>query len=57
MKRHASLLALALLLPAMAAADPAVYRVDGDHSGINFKVRHFVSSVSGRFRDFGGVIR
>jgi len=57
MKRHASLLALALLLPAMAAADPAVYRVDGDHSGINFKVRHFVSSVSGRFRDFDGVIR
>jgi polyisoprenoid-binding protein YceI len=57
MKRHASLLALAFLLPAMAAADPSVYRVDADHSGINFKVRHFVSSVSGRFRDFAGVIR
>jgi polyisoprenoid-binding protein YceI len=57
MKRRTSLLALALLLPAMAAADPTVYRVDADHSGINFKVRHFVSSVSGRFRDFGGVIR
>ena len=57
MKRHTSLLALAFLLPTMAAADPAVYRVDGDHSGVNFKVRHFVSSVSGRFRDFDGVIR
>lgn len=57
MKRHLSLLALAFLLPATAAADPTVYRVDGDHSGINFKIRHFVSSVTGRFRDFGGVIR
>lgn len=57
MTRPTSLLALALLLPTMAAADPAVYRVDADHSGVNFKIRHFVSSVSGRFRDFDGVIR
>lgn len=57
MKRLPSLLALALLLPAMAAADPVVYKVDADHSGINFKIRHFVSNVSGRFRDFDGVIR
>jgi polyisoprenoid-binding protein YceI len=57
MKRHASLLALAFLLPAMAAADPTVYRVDADHSGISFKIRHFVSNVSGRFRDFDGVIQ
>ncbi len=57
MNRLPSLLALALLLPAMAAADPTVYKVDADHSGINFKIRHFVSNVSGRFRDFDGVIR
>ena len=57
MNRLTSLLALALLLPATAAADPVVYRVDADHSGINFKIRHFVSNVSGRFRDFAGVIR
>lgn len=57
MKRRTSLLALAFLLPAMAAADPVVYRVDGDHSGISFKIRHFVSNVSGRFRDFEGLIR
>jgi polyisoprenoid-binding protein YceI len=41
----------------MAAADPAIYKVDADHSGVNFKIRHFVSTVSGRFRDFDGVIR
>ena len=48
---------LALLLPALALAEPAVYKVDADHSGVNFSIRHFVSNVSGRFRDFDGVIR
>jgi polyisoprenoid-binding protein YceI len=57
MNLRTSLLALAFLLPSLAAADPAVYKVDVDHSGVNFKIRHFVSSVSGRFRDFNGVIK
>src|SRR5436305_14410025 len=57
MNRLSSLLALALLRPATAAADAVVYKVDADHSGVNFKIRHFVSNVSGRFRDFAGVIR
>jgi polyisoprenoid-binding protein YceI len=53
---------LTLLLPAfsasaMAAADPAVYKVDPDHSGVNFTIRHFVSNVPGRFKDFDGVIK
>ncbi len=55
--RHLSLLALAFLLPTVAAADPTLYKVDADHSGVNFKIRHLVSSVSGRFREFDGVIR
>ncbi|HEX4959636.1 MAG TPA: YceI family protein [Thermoanaerobaculia bacterium] len=50
-------LLLALLLPVMAAAEPAVYKVDVDHSGVTFSIRHFVSNVSGRFRDFDGVIK
>ena len=50
-------LLLALLLPALALAEPAVYKVDADHSGVNFSIRHFVSNVSGRFRDFDGVIK
>jgi polyisoprenoid-binding protein YceI len=45
------------LLPAVAAAEPTVYKVDADHSGVGFSIRHFVSRVSGRFRDFDGVIR
>ena len=50
-------LSLALLLPALASADPVVYKVDSDHSGIGFTVRHFVSNVPGRFKDFDGVIK
>jgi polyisoprenoid-binding protein YceI len=50
-------LLLLALLPAPAAADPAVYKVDPDHSGVAFSIRHFVSNVSGRFRDFDGSIR
>lgn len=51
---------LALLLPAIsaiAAADPVVYKVDPDHSGVSFTIRHFVSNVPGRFKDFDGVIK
>jgi polyisoprenoid-binding protein YceI len=48
---------LTLLLPAFAAADPAVYKVDPDHSGVSFTIRHFVSNVPGRFKDFAGVVK
>lgn len=41
----------------MAAADPAVYKVDPDHSGVSFSIRHFVSNVRGRFKEFDGVIK
>lgn len=50
-------LTLALLLPVVAAADPIVYKVDSDHSGVGFTIRHFVSNVPGRFKDFDGVIK
>jgi polyisoprenoid-binding protein YceI len=51
------ILPLLLLLPALAVADPAVYKVDADHSGVGFSIRHFVSNVPGHFRDFDGVIK
>jgi polyisoprenoid-binding protein YceI len=50
-------LSLVLLLPVIAAADPIVYKVDSDHSGVSFTIRHFVSNVPGRFKDFDGVIK
>lgn len=57
MKTNLSLLLALLLLPALARAEPAVYKVDADHSGVNFSIRHFVTNVSGRFREFDGVIK
>lgn len=50
-------LSLSLLLPALALAEPVTYKVDADHSGVGFTIRHFVSNVPGRFRDFDGVIK
>jgi len=48
---------LAFALPALATAEPTVYKVDPDHSGVGFSIRHFVSNVPGRFNDFEGTIR
>ena len=50
-------LSLTLLLPALAAAEAATYKVDPSHSAVSFTIRHFVSNVPGRFRDFDGVIK
>jgi polyisoprenoid-binding protein YceI len=49
--------ALFLLLPGLAAAQPVAYKINVDHSGIAFTIRHFVSNVPGRFKDFDGTIR
>ena len=50
-------LVVALLLPALAAAGPVAYKADPVHSKVGFTIRHFVSHVDGRFRDFDGQIR
>jgi polyisoprenoid-binding protein YceI len=47
---------LALALPALALAEPVTYKVDADHSGVNFSIRHFVSNVPGLFKDYDGTI-
>lgn len=47
---------LALTLAASAAFSQDVYNVDKTHSEVTFRVRHFVSKVSGRFDDFSGTI-
>jgi polyisoprenoid-binding protein YceI len=48
--------ALALALPSLALAEPVTYKVDADHSGVNFTIRHFVSNVPGLFKDYAGNI-
>lgn len=47
---------VALTLAASAAFAQDVYNVDKTHSEVTFRVRHFVSKVSGRFDDFSGTI-
>jgi polyisoprenoid-binding protein YceI len=47
---------LALTLAASAAFSQDVYNVDKVHSEVTFRVRHFVTKVSGRFDDFSGTV-
>ncbi|MEP7013395.1 MAG: YceI family protein [Acidobacteriota bacterium] len=39
------------------APAPAIYHADLDHSSVGFSVRHFVTPVPGRFRDFSATLR
>jgi polyisoprenoid-binding protein YceI len=55
--KHLSLvLVFALILPAVATAETATWKVDPAHSNMAFSVRHFFSQVPGRFNDFAGTI-
>jgi polyisoprenoid-binding protein YceI len=56
-KRFVVAALLALALPALASAAPVVYKVDPDHSSVGFSIRHFVSNVQGRFKDFDGTVK
>lgn len=56
--KKASVAALILALgPALAVAEPVTYKVDADHSGVSFSIRHFVSNTPGRFKDFDGTVK
>ena len=39
---------------ASEAADP--YRLDESHSSVEFKIRHLIGNVTGRFGDFEGTL-
>ena len=41
-------------LPLFAAQD--TYTVDKVHSGVEFKIRHMISTVGGKFTDFAGTV-
>jgi polyisoprenoid-binding protein YceI len=59
-KKALPALAVLLLLPAAwrsAAAQPAVYKADPVHSEVGFSIRHLVSHVHGRFKEFDGTIK
>jgi len=65
--RHLLVLGLisALVTPGSPAAsfalpevrtEPVVWRIDPAHSGVSFRIRHFVTKVRGKFTDFRGTI-
>jgi polyisoprenoid-binding protein YceI len=56
-KRFVVALLLALSVPALASAAPVVFKIDPDHSSVAFSIRHFVSNVPGRFKEFEGTIK
>src|SRR5688500_10975652 len=56
MNRTFAILALAAGLAGPAVAAPETLVIDRVHSDASFKVRHFVSNVSGRSTDFTGTI-
>jgi polyisoprenoid-binding protein YceI len=48
--------AFLLALQALPAQAPVTYNIDPVHSSVSFKIRHIVSKVEGRFRDFSGTV-
>lgn len=61
------LVAAAFVVPTLAAfparshfapraESPVVWNIDPVHSGVSFQIRHFVSKVRGKFKDFKGTI-
>ncbi len=49
--------AAAVLGESPPAPQTAIYTADLDHSSVAFSIRHFVTPVPGRFRDFSATIR
>ncbi len=45
-----------VLLTGFVSAKPLVYQVDPSHSTVGFGIRHLVSTVEGKFKDFSGQI-
>ena len=55
-KRVAVVLALALCAAAIATAETEAFVFDKSHSQVGFSIRHWVTKVEGRFKDFDGKI-
>ena len=56
MKKTFSLTLAVLFATLSASAETVVYKIDPVHSGINFKIRHFLNKIPGSFDAFEGEI-
>ena len=55
-KKTFSLVLVALVSTLTVSAETIIYKIDPVHSGINFKIRHFLNKVPGTFTGFEGEI-
>jgi polyisoprenoid-binding protein YceI len=55
-RRSVSIFAIGLLAAAEAFGATEVFQFNTQHSHVGFPIRHLVSRVDGRFKDFGGTI-
>lgn len=56
MIKKLSLLFVAFACSLPAGAEVLEYTIDPVHSGINFKIRHFINKIPGTFTSFSGTI-
>jgi polyisoprenoid-binding protein YceI len=56
MIKHLSLLFTAFACALPAGAEVLEYEIDPVHSGIHFKIRHFINKIPGTFTTFSGKI-
>ncbi len=49
-------MAVALVTASAAVAAPETYQFDKNHTLVGFRIRHFVTKVEGRFREFEGTV-
>ena len=54
--RFAAVLALLAAASLPLLGETETFTFDKDHSLVGFRIRHFVSKVEGRFKDFEGTI-
>lgn len=55
-RKTLSFLSISLLSAVFVQAEPLVYTIDPVHSGVDFKIRHFINKVPGTFSEFSGSI-
>ncbi|WP_309399352.1 YceI family protein [Cerasicoccus maritimus] len=54
--KKATILITSLLTTLSVFAEQYTYKIDPNHSGVNFAVRHFVNDVNGSFGKFSGTV-
>src|SRR4051794_23431803 len=56
MLRKLVIISLAVAFATSSSVFAATYKVDPAHSNIEFTIRHLVSKVTGKFKDFEGTL-